>query len=298
MRTRHLLAAVAVGLSATAAAAQTTTGTGTTTTATTGTTSGPNITGLNGSSTGASNFQIMQQQDAPQITSGAASGANVQGSNAFAGYYGNPQYQGRAGSTGTDAPGGFGTALSGTSTTGARSTAGTAFSSGASRGSGTTGTTYGSSTAGRTGTASSVSTTLGSSGLTAGRSGTTGLGTTGLTGRTGTTGLTGRTSGGTTGFGTTGQSNGTIVPLPRQIAYTATMRMPIPAVQAEPMRAELRGVLDRSSMIANPKGIEVLTNGPVVVLRGRVKDEDEAKTAEGIVRLTPGVKDVQNELKY
>jgi osmotically-inducible protein OsmY len=29
-----------------------------------------------------------------------------------------------------------------------------------------------------------------------------------------------------------------------------------------------------------------------------VKDEEEARTAEGIIRLTPGVKNVTNELQY
>lgn len=292
MRTRYLLAAIAAGLASASATAQTATTTGTTST---GTTSGSNITGLNGSSTGASNFQIQQQQAAPQITGGGTTGANVQASNAFAGYLANPQYQGRAGSTGTDNPGGFGTPLSGTSTSGSRSTAGTAFSAGTSRSTSTTGTTYGStsSTTGRTGTTMSSTGLNSASSLanTAGRTGTTNLGTSAFGSRT--------TAGNSFGSSSlSGQSNNTIVALPRQISYTATMRMPIPVVQAQPMHTELRGVLDRSSMIANPKGIEILTNGPVVVLRGKVKDKDEAETAEGVIRLTPGVKEVQNELKY
>ena len=71
-----------------------------------------------------------------------------------------------------------------------------------------------------------------------------------------------------------------------------------PAQIATNMQSDLRSVIDRSSSIANPRGIEVSTDGAVVVLRGRVKDEEEAATAEGIIRLTPGVKGVKNELKY
>jgi osmotically-inducible protein OsmY len=57
-------------------------------------------------------------------------------------------------------------------------------------------------------------------------------------------------------------------------------------------------MFDRSSMLANPRGIDVRMDGNVVVLRGTVRDEDEAKTAEGMVRLTPGVLTVRNELTY
>ena len=34
----------------------------------------------------------------------------------------------------------------------------------------------------------------------------------------------------------------------------------------------------------------------VVVLQGTVRDEEEAKTIEGVVRLSPGVRKVQNQL--
>src|SRR5256885_7103062 len=49
---------------------------------------------------------------------------------------------------------------------------------------------------------------------------------------------------------------------------------------------------------SNPRGIEVVSDGAVVVLRGAVRDEDEARLAENMIRLTPGVRDVKNELKF
>ena len=55
----------------------------------------------------------------------------------------------------------------------------------------------------------------------------------------------------------------------------------------------------RSSNIANAKGISVVAGeGGVVVLKGAAKDEDEARLIEGMIRLTPGVRSVQNELKF
>ena len=43
-------------------------------------------------------------------------------------------------------------------------------------------------------------------------------------------------------------------------------------------------------------GIQVVMDGPVVVLRGTVGDRDERLLAEDIIRLTPGVRDVRNQL--
>jgi osmotically-inducible protein OsmY len=88
------------------------------------------------------------------------------------------------------------------------------------------------------------------------------------------------------------------VPLPTQITYTASARFPTPSLSAQSVQSELRGMIDRSSQLANPSGIQVTYDGTVVMLRGQVRDEEEARTAEGIIRLTPGVKQVKNELKY
>jgi len=41
----------------------------------------------------------------------------------------------------------------------------------------------------------------------------------------------------------------------------------------------------------------VEAQGEVIVLRGRVADEDERRLVEGMVRLEPGVHEVRNELE-
>ena len=194
-------------------------------------------------------------------TTPAASSAGLASSNILGGYYASVYWQGRAGATNTTAPGGFGQTLYTTSGTS------NAFSS------------TGTGTTSRTGT-------------TATRAGNT-TGTTGN--RAGATGM-----GGNTGFGGANSANqsGIVIALPRQIAYTATLNFPTPKFTPTQVQADIRGVLDRSTMLTNSRGIEVVADGQVVVLRGNVQTSDEARLAEGMIRLTPGVRDVRNELKF
>jgi len=56
--------------------------------------------------------------------------------------------------------------------------------------------------------------------------------------------------------------------------------------------------LGRSSFLSNPGSINTRVEGNVVVLQGTVRNEEEARTAEGVARLTPGVRVVKSELKY
>jgi len=71
---------------------------------------------------------------------------------------------------------------------------------------------------------------------------------------------------------------------------------PPPAPAPAKLQTELRGVLSRSSMLSSGD-IQIVVNGPTVILRGRVGSEDERRLAEGLVWLTPGVHDVRNELR-
>ena len=196
------------------------------------------------------------------IATPATSGTGVDASNILGGYYASPYYQGRAGATNTTAPGGFGQTLYSSS-----------GSSNAFSGSGT-GTSRTSSTASRTGN---------TSGTTGNRAGVN------------------TAFGGNTGFGGANSANnqsGIVVALPRQISYTATLNFPTPKFTPAQVQADLRGVLDRSSMLTNSRGIELVADGQVVVLRGNVPTGDEARLVEGMIRLTPGVRDVRNELKF
>ena len=121
--------------------------------------------------------------------------------------------------------------------------------------------------------------------------------------RSGATAAGGRTQGifgqQTGGFGQQGGANqsGVVVPLPRQISYSATLNFKAPIATMPQVATGLRATLDRSTMLGNPRGVGLTMDGNVVVLRGNVATDDELRLVEGMVRLTPGVRDVRNELK-
>ncbi len=266
------------------------------TTGTTGTTGGGGSTG-GGATTGAGTgtdaaAQALQAPtiSAPSLT--ATSNAALQASNAFNKYYANPYFQGRAGvttgnATTANTPGGFGAPLYGTTSTAGNSTTGSARGG---TGGGTTGT------AGRATTGS----TAGFGGSTTGTGGGgAGGSTAGFGGAsTGTTAGAGGRGGQGAGANSSSQQNSNLSS-GRQIAYTATLKFAPPAMPPAKMQTDLRSLIDASSGIANAKGISVLAGeGGVVVLKGAAKDEDEARLIEGMIRLTPGVRSVQNELKF
>jgi hypothetical protein len=115
-------------------------------------------------------------------------------------------------------------------------------------------------------------------------------------GRAGTAGRTGTaTVGGFTGGAIGGRSPITyaivVAPTPSDPASSAT-----PAVNSR-LRAELQGLLSRTTAIRQPAAITVEVVGSTVVLRGRVTDEDEKRLVEGMIALEPGVHEVHNELE-
>jgi hypothetical protein len=254
--------------------------------------------GAGGTGTGAGGGSLSA---APTITGMNTTTANqgvLNQSNILGSYYANPYYQGRAGADPTTAPGGFGQALYGGNSTGSGG-----FPTG-------TGTSFGRTTGTSTGIGGTGTTGFGS---TTGFGGTSGFGgTTGRTGFGGSTGF-GGTSGRTgfgggnamTNFGGTGGNSassglpgGQIVQLPSPISYSAVVRLPAPTPLPNRMTNQIKAMLDRSTVLSNPQGIQVSSNGPVVTLRGTVSSPDEARLIEGMVRLTPGVRDVLNELQY
>jgi hypothetical protein len=118
---------------------------------------------------------------------------------------------------------------------------------------------------------------------------------------TGTTGAQGGRQGGAAGTSSTvnvQDPGGIIAPLQRQIAYTSVVKFQAPAVPAGQLQSELSGMISRTTMIANPAGVQVTTDGTNVVIRGTVRDLDEARTVEGMIRMTPGVRKITNELAY
>lgn len=126
----------------------------------------------------------------------------------------------------------------------------------------------------------------------AGATSTTGARTTGAGGRTG--GLGG-------GLGASATSNyGVMVPLPVQISYTAVKDFDAPPLTTPQLQADLTGMVARSlGTIANPAGVQVFTTpGNNVIIRGNVQNAREARLVEGMVRLTPGVGGIRNELTF
>jgi hypothetical protein len=140
--------------------------------------------------------------------------------------------------------------------------------------------------------------------------GTTGSGATGARGgRAGTTGAS-LGAGGMGGRGGLGSTNtfgalsgssqtGIVVPIPVQINSAAQIQFSAPPVAAPRLQADLRNALDNSSLLPNGRDVLVITDAQNnVTLRGRVRDENEARLIEGVVRLTPGVRVIQNELTF
>ena len=120
----------------------------------------------------------------------------------------------------------------------------------------------------------------------------------------GTTGTTG-TRGGAGGFGAGGTANvssGMSLPGPqstsrRMPTYSSTVRFRFNAPTTEQRRTDLQAVLARTSSLPTAAGIQVTMDGPVVVLRGQVADDDQRRLAENVLRLSPGVHQVRNELE-
>jgi hypothetical protein len=107
----------------------------------------------------------------------------------------------------------------------------------------------------------------------------------------------GTTRGATGTRGNTSTQSGIIIPLQVQMAYTAEMRFAAAPVAPAALTADLRGALTGTSMISNAKGIQIeIDAGNNVILRGTVADDDERRLAEGLVRVTPGVRGIKNEL--
>jgi hypothetical protein len=244
-----------------------------------GTTGGTGGTGGQGGTGGMGNqgSQLATQQAAPQIIAPSSTTATtnraVSATNFLQGFYGNPYYQGTyTNNKNNIAPGGFGQQSFGTTTTGGRGGAGGAaggqigFAGGAAGG--TTGQAVG----------------VVSPGASAG-GGRGGGGFGGAGGGTGSVNLT--------------DPGGQIAPLARQIAYPAIIRFQPPVIAPTSLQTEVRGMVDRSNLLANPASVQVaMADAGTVVLRGTVRDQDEARTLEGMIRLTPGVRAIRNELTY
>jgi hypothetical protein len=79
--------------------------------------------------------------------------------------------------------------------------------------------------------------------------------------------------------------------------YTASPTFDYRPAGPNVIQSEVRGVLARSASLSPNRDIRVTLEGPAVVLRGTVPSEQDRRLAEALVRLTPGVHEVQNKLE-
>lgn len=114
-----------------------------------------------------------------------------------------------------------------------------------------------------------------------------------------TTGARGATGIGGRGTQNSANQSGIIIPIPVQMNYTSQLRFAPPPVAAGKMVTELRSAIDNAPALTNSKAVQVITDANNnVTLRGTVKNDDEARLIEGLVRLTPGVGEIRNELAF
>jgi hypothetical protein len=307
---RLLLTALFGAAAATASIAQTT-GTGTTGAANTANS------GMNTTTNNTDTFnELVTIPQIGGITSNNARGSGaISNQNPFAATYWNPQYLGMGGASNTTGGAGFGVALYGTTGSGGGIGGRTGGTSSVGTSSGNRSLT--STSSANTANFSSAVSGLGNTGLmsasggggfgsgTAGRTGS-GFGTSGFGGTGfGSTGLGGRTAGlgGIGGFNSNNSAY-VVAPSGAQIAYVSRMANagpapgptngngPPPAVQTE-----LRTMFAGSPLFADNKSISAsATHEGTVTLTGTVGSVEERKLIEGMTRLTPGVRNIDNKL--
>ena len=85
----------------------------------------------------------------------------------------------------------------------------------------------------------------------------------------------------------------------RTPAYTTTLASDIPFRVPMPvgkLQAQLHESIQNSSVLKDRGDIKVEVQDQVVVLSGQVANERQRKLVEGMIRLSPGVREVRNEL--
>jgi hypothetical protein len=137
--------------------------------------------------------------------------------------------------------------------------------------------------------------TGGYGGTTGGLGGAGALGGAGGLGR----GTTGGVGAGGAGVGAGGSQFASTSSSYREAQYIVN---PGPALYTGPtaapltFRTDLQESLNRAGL-TSIGNVRVMSDGQRVVLRGRVRDASESRIAEGLMRMTPGVRDVVNELQ-
>jgi osmotically-inducible protein OsmY len=66
---------------------------------------------------------------------------------------------------------------------------------------------------------------------------------------------------------------------------------------AAKLTSDLNAVIARSSRLPSASGIDVSIDQGIVVLRGAVASDKERRVLEAIVRMSPGVREIRNEVR-
>lgn len=98
--------------------------------------------------------------------------------------------------------------------------------------------------------------------------------------------------------GTNGQATGfSTIGMIKAPSYVTVLSDDIPFVQhhAGQLQTQIQAALERSSFLKE-KNVTVQVDGDTVILLGTAASERERRLIEGMVRLTPGVRNVDNQL--
>jgi osmotically-inducible protein OsmY len=105
-----------------------------------------------------------------------------------------------------------------------------------------------------------------------------------------TTGTATAVGGVTAGFSTVG--------IRRAPPYVTTVGFRrAPRISPAVVQADIRQALDLSPRLTDGRAIQLAVNGTTVVLQGTVPSTRQRRIAELLARMTPGVRDVRNELR-
>jgi hypothetical protein len=113
---------------------------------------------------------------------------------------------------------------------------------------------------------------------------------------TSTTGTATFSRGGTATFTQTTTGIYSMIGQRRSPTYVATLGFPFRQPTPSQIEPELQSIIARAQSLPSRGTIRVSTDGQAVVLRGTVSDDHERRLAESILRLTPGVREVRNDL--
>ena len=115
----------------------------------------------------------------------------------------------------------------------------------------------------------------------------------------GTATIRGGTGGRAGGTATTTGSNdfGPAISGTRYPHVAAVVKFATTAKSSDELTSDIKSLLERSSSVTAKNTVRVRVEDRIVTLSGTVADDDERRHVEALIRLSPGVRDVRNELE-